>query len=170
MNLASHYSRSNAPPSFAVRSGQIQGEAPMKLIATSALAIIAATAMPASAQSLKSHEQQRQKEQPQDQQVQPGAPKGQNTVKPSSKAFKAILDLQTAVKAKDVANIPARVAAAQAVATTKEDHYLIAQLQLQAAVAANDNAAISSAVDAMAASGFLDGAKAADLYIGLGGT
>jgi tetratricopeptide (TPR) repeat protein len=144
----------------------------MKLIATSALAIVAAAvANPASAQSLRSHEQQRQKEQPeQQQQVQPGAPQGQNTVKPSGKAFKAILDLQTAVKAKDAANIPAKVAAAQAVATTKEDHYLIAQLQLQAAIAANDNAAISSAVDAMSASGYLDGAKAADLYIGLGGT
>ena len=142
----------------------------MRFIATSAVAIIAAIAIPASAQSLRSHEQQRAQEQPADAQVQAGKPTGQNTVKPSNKAFKAILDLQTAVKAKDTANIPAKVAAAQAVATTKEDHYLIAQLQLQAAVAANDNTAIASAVDALSASGFLDGSKAGDLYIGLGGT
>ena len=75
-------------------------------------------------------------------------------VKPSSKALKALVELQNAVNANDVANIPAKVAAAQAVATTKEDRYLIGQLQLKAALAAKDNAAMAAAVDAIAASGY----------------
>src|SRR3954447_18295167 len=48
-------------------------------------------------------------------------------LKLSGKAQKPIVDLQTAVKANDVANIPAKVQAAQAVASTKDDHYAIAQ-------------------------------------------
>jgi tetratricopeptide (TPR) repeat protein len=89
-------------------------------------------------------------------------------LKLSGKAQKPIVDLQTAVKANDVANIPAKVQAAQAVASTKDDHYAIAQLQLQAAVAAKDNAAAAQAVDAIAASGFLPGTKVAELYDALG--
>jgi tetratricopeptide (TPR) repeat protein len=89
---------------------------------------------------------------------------------PSKKALKAIIDLQNAVKAKDTANIPAKVAAAQAVATTKEDHYLIARLQLEAAVAASDNAGISSAIDAISASGLAPQAEIGKLYKGLGGS
>ena len=72
------------------------------------------------------------------------------------------------MKANDVANIPAKVQAAQAVASTKDDHYAIAQLQLQAAVAAKNNAAAAQAVDAIAASGFLPGTKVAELYDALG--
>jgi tetratricopeptide (TPR) repeat protein len=94
------------------------------------------------------------------------APAGQ--VRPSNKALKAIAELQTAVNANDVAAIPAKVAAAQAVATTKEDRYLIGQMRLKAALASNDTAALSSAVDAVAASGFLDAAKTAELYTSLG--
>ena len=59
----------------------------------------------------------------------------------SSKAMKPISDLQAAVKANDFASIPAKVAAAQAVAQTKDDKYAIGILQRQAAMAANDNAA-----------------------------
>ena len=44
--------------------------------------------------------------------------------------------------------IPAQGAAAQPVAKSKEDRYLIGQLQLQAALTAKDNAAIASAIDA----------------------
>ena len=51
-------------------------------------------------------------------------PANERQLKPSSKALKAIVELQTAVNANDFANIPAKVAAAQAVATTKEDRYL----------------------------------------------
>lgn len=86
----------------------------------------------------------------------------------SKGASKAFTELQKAVNANDVANIPAKLAAAQAVATTKEDHYAIGQLQLKAALAAKDNNAAAVAVDAIAASGFLDGAKTAQLYDALG--
>ena len=67
--------------------------------------------------------------------------------------MKAIIDLQTAVNANDTANIPAKVAAAQAVAETKEDRYLIGQMQLKAALASKDNAALAVAIDAVAKSG-----------------
>jgi tetratricopeptide (TPR) repeat protein len=86
----------------------------------------------------------------------------------SSKASKAIMELQTAVKANDTANIPAKVAAAQAVAQTKDDHFYIAQLQLQAAVAAKNGAAEAQAVDAMAATGVVGSDRIAKLYTGVG--
>lgn len=86
----------------------------------------------------------------------------------SSKASKAIMELQAAVKANDTANIPAKIAAAQAVAQTKDDRYAIAQLQLQAAVAAKNNAAAAQAIDAVAASGFLPSDKVAGLYNAVG--
>lgn len=92
------------------------------------------------------------------------------SVKPSSKALKAMVDLQTAVNKNDTANIPAKIAAAQAVASTKEDRYLIAQFQLKAAANANDAAAASTAIDAIAASGILDSGHVAALYRSLGGT
>src|SRR5262245_9315282 len=47
--------------------------------------------------------------------------------KVSKEASKALQELQTAVNAKDVANIPAKVAAAQAKVKTKDDKYLLAQ-------------------------------------------
>jgi len=94
----------------------------------------------------------------------------QPQIKPSAKAVKAIVDLQTAVNNKDYANVPAKLAAAQAVATTKEDRYLIARLQLNAAVAQNDYAATGQAMDALSQSGYLDSAKMASLYVDLGGT
>lgn len=88
----------------------------------------------------------------------------QKQVRPSSKAQKAIIDLQTAVNKNDVTNIPSKVAAAQAVATTKEDRYLIGELQLKAAVASKDNNAMLAAVDGIASSGYEDPAKVARLY------
>jgi len=91
-------------------------------------------------------------------------------IKPSSGARKALIELQTAVNANDVANIPAKVAAAQAVATSKEDKYLIGQMQLKAALAAKDNAAMAAAIDVIAGSGYLDAAKSAQLYSSLGGS
>ena len=100
----------------------------------------------------------------------PAAQPAQPQIKPSSKAVKAIIDLQTAVQKKDFASVPAKAAAAEAVASTKEDHYLIAQFQLQAAVAANDNAAVGAAIDKIAASGVLDTGKVSELYLGLGGS
>jgi tetratricopeptide (TPR) repeat protein len=66
--------------------------------------------------------------------------------------------------------VPAKVSAANAVATTKEDKYLIGQLQLKAAIAAKDNAATASAIDQIVNSGYLPAAKATELYISLGST
>lgn len=91
-------------------------------------------------------------------------------VSPSPKARPMIVELQKAVIARDAAAIPAKVAAAQAVATTKEDRYLIGKLQLDAAVAANDNAGLAAAVDAIAASGYQSPAEVAKLYSALGTT
>ena len=146
----------------------------MRPITTTALALImAASAMPAAAQygssapppPQQTPETPRQQNQRADAQPQP-QPKGPQ---PSKKALKALIELQDAVGKNDVVNIPAKVAAAQAVAQTKEDHYLIARMQLTAAVAAKDNAAIATAIDAIAASNYLDAAHLSDLYVGLGG-
>ncbi len=126
----------------------------MKLIATTALALVAAVAAtPAAAQ-------------PKPATAQPAAPQ----IKPSSKALKALVDLQTAVKANDTANIPAKIAAAQAVASTPQDRYLIAQFQLQAAVKANDMSTAATALAAMQASGVGSKADLAAVYSGLGGS
>lgn len=92
------------------------------------------------------------------------------SVKPSAKASKAIIDLQTAVNAKDATSIPAKVAAANAVATTKEDRYLIGELQLSGAVHANDLASASQAIDEIAASGVLPAPQVAKLYDAIGGS
>jgi tetratricopeptide (TPR) repeat protein len=91
-------------------------------------------------------------------------------IKVSEGATPAVAELQKAINANDVANIPAKLAAAQAKAKTKDDKYIVAQLQLKAALAAKNDAATAAAVDAIAASGFLENAKVAELYSGLGVT
>jgi tetratricopeptide (TPR) repeat protein len=91
-------------------------------------------------------------------------------IHPSSKAAKAISDLQAAVNKNDTASIPAKVAAAQAVASTADDRYAIAELQLKAALAAHDNVAAAAAVDAVAASGFVDATTSANLFRSMGST
>jgi tetratricopeptide (TPR) repeat protein len=147
------------------------GEDSMKLmITTAALAVLAASA-PAEAQM--NYGAQASPQQP----AAPNAPSApaqqqsaQKPIKLSNKAQKAIVDLQTAVNKNDVATIPAKLAAAQAVASTPDDRYAIAELQLKAALAAKDNAAIAAAVDAVAHSGFVDTATSAKLYKSLGTT
>jgi len=138
----------------------------MKLITTTAIALVAAAAAtPAAAQYGASAQQQ---------QTVPQAPAqakaAQVQIKPSGKALKAIVDLQDTVKKNDFVNVPAKVAAAQAVASTKEDRYLIGKLQLDAALAQKDNAALAAAIDTIAGSGYLDTSKVAGLYMDLGGT
>ena len=143
----------------------------MKPIVTTAVALVfAASAAPVAAQygSYGSSAQQ-----PVQQAIPAPAAAAQApqaNVQPSKKARNAIVDLQTAVNAKDTANIPAKLAAAQALAETKEDKYLIGMLQLKAAVNANDTNAMASAVAAIAGSGYVDPAKTVDLYLNLGGT
>jgi tetratricopeptide (TPR) repeat protein len=138
----------------------------MKLITSTAIVLVAGISAPAAAQygaSASAPPPQTSASQGNQQQA-AAAPK----IKLSGKAQKAIIDLQTAVKANDVANIPAKVQAAQAVAQTKDDHYAIAQLQLQAAVASKNNAAAAQAVDAIAASGFLPSSQVAGLFSAVG--
>jgi len=94
----------------------------------------------------------------------------QPQIQPSSGARKAIVDLQTAVNANEFTKVPGLVAAAQSVAKTKEDRYIIGQLQVKAALAAKDNVMLAAAIDTVAASGYVDQAKVADLYMGLGST
>lgn len=92
----------------------------------------------------------------------------QQTLAPSKSAAKAIIDLNAAVKANDRASIPAKIAAAEAVATTKNDRYLIGTLRLKAAVAANDDAQLLAAADAIAASNAEQPAKVASIYNAIG--
>jgi tetratricopeptide (TPR) repeat protein len=140
----------------------------MKLLTSTAIVLAAGLSVPAAAQMYGAPASQPppQTAAQQGQAQQPAAQGPKITV--SSKASKAIMELQAAVKAKDVANIPAKVAAAQAVAQTKDDRYAIAQLQLQAAVASNNAAAEAQAVDGIAASGFLPADKVAGLYNAVG--
>jgi len=145
----------------------------MKLITTTALALVmVAAAVPAAAQYSSRDAAPESPVSQVPQQNQQGAAKGkqQAGLQPSSKAMKALVELQDAVNKNDVANIPAKVAAAQAVAQTKEDRYLIGQLQLKAALAANNDAALSTAIDAIAGSGYNPPATNADLYESLGST
>ena len=145
----------------------------MKLMITTAALALAAVSAPAAAQMgnyNSTAQQQPAVPAPNAAAVasaQPATPQKQIHV--SSKAQKAIVDLQTAVNKNDVASIPAKVAAAQAVASTPDDRYAIGQLQLKAALAAKDTAAMFAAVNAIATSGFVDTATSAKLYKSLGG-
>lgn len=144
----------------------------MKLISTTAIALVfALSTSPAAAQYGASPQAQQQpdasranKSSAQDQQ------QGQAKINPSKGALKALQELQAAVQKNDTATIPAKIAAAQAVATTKDDKYLLGRLQLQAAVAAKDNAAISAAIDTIAGSNYLGAPEVSKFYAGLGGT
>jgi len=135
----------------------------MKLTTTALGIVFAIAAVPAAAQLTRSQENDSQKKKPPEmQQSNPG------DVRPSSGALKAIVELQNAVKANDTANIPGKLAAAQAVAKTKEDRYLIGVFQRQAALNAKDVPALATAVQALEASTYLDATKLAALYMDLG--
>lgn len=86
----------------------------------------------------------------------------------SNAARKEIIELQTAVNAKDTANIPAKAQAALAKAKTDDDRYVIGKLQLKAAVDANDNAAIIQAIETTIASNAAPPAELISLYTNLG--
>jgi tetratricopeptide (TPR) repeat protein len=145
----------------------------MKLmISTAALALLAVS-VPAAAQYGQYSQGAPQTPRPQSQQQPEQATAQTNNGKPiklSSKAQKAVVDLQTAVNKNDVANIPAKIAAAKAVASTPDDRYAIGQLQLKAALAAKDNVAMAAAVDTIATSGYVDAGTSAKLYESLGTT
>lgn len=86
----------------------------------------------------------------------------------SKGAQKAIVDYQTAVNAGDVANQPAKRAAALAVAKTNDDKFIIASLQTVAALKANNNVAIQAGIEAMQASGSAENPDLAARYSDLG--
>ena len=96
-------------------------------------------------------------------------PRSSRTIgQPSDKARASIVALQTAVKANDTAAIAAKLAAAQAAAKTPTDHYWIAKLQLDAAVASNNLPAIQQAIDAVVATNVVPASQVAGLYASLG--
>ena len=86
----------------------------------------------------------------------------------SKQVRKELVDLQTAVNAKDTATIPAKLAAAQAKAKTGDDRYLIAQLQLKAAVDSNNMPEAAAALELMLASGSTPPADLPGLHESLG--
>jgi tetratricopeptide (TPR) repeat protein len=142
----------------------------MRITTTALGAILAATAGPALAQYMQPSPPPQMPVQTalpptQQNQAQPAQKPG---VQPSAKARKALVELQTAVNANDTANIPAKIAAAQAVVSTKEDRYLLGEMELKAALASKNSAAMTAAVDAIAASGYETPAEVAKLYMGLG--
>lgn len=97
-------------------------------------------------------------------------PAAEKEMKPSKGALKALIELQNAVKANDVANIPAKLAAAQAAAKTPEDRYFIAGSQYKIAVAAKDNVAKAAALEALIASGMANPTETIGLYADLANT
>lgn len=86
----------------------------------------------------------------------------------SKAARPLIAALQTAVKAKDAAGTATNLAAAQAAATTTDDKYAIAQLQLEAALASQSLPAQLVALKALAASGGVTPAEMPLIYRNLG--
>lgn len=79
----------------------------------------------------------------------------------SPEARKPLTDLQNAVTKKDEAAYPAALAAAQAVAKTADDKYILAKLTLQHADQANDVPARIAGYQAVIASGGADAAEVA---------
>jgi tetratricopeptide (TPR) repeat protein len=138
----------------------------MKLMITTSAIALAAISVPAAAQY---GPQAKPPETAAPAAEQANAP-AQKPIKVSSKAAKAIVALQTAVNKGDNTNLAPLVAAAQAVASTPDDRYAIAQLQLKAAVAQKNDAAMAAAVDAIASSGFVDAGSLSKLYASLGTT
>ena len=134
----------------------------MKLMTTTALALVAAAfAAPASGQQYGAQPAAQIPTAPAGTAA-PAAPEKKIVL--SKQAGKVIIDLQKSVQANDAANIPAKLAAAKAVATSPDDKFAIGQLHRQAATAANDLAGIAEATDYIAASGYLTGDVVASLY------
>ena len=88
--------------------------------------------------------------------------------RPSKGALKAIVELQKAIQANDAAAYAAALAAAKAAASTNQDRYIIARLQLNKAFAEKDTASMKQAIDDIAGTQVLDNPTVAKLYTGLG--
>ena len=143
----------------------------MKLMTSTAILLAAGfAAAPAAAQSYGPSSTPQQAPEPRNNApaAQAQAQQGQPKINISAKASKAIMELQTAVNANDVASIPTKVAAAKAVAKSNDDLYAIGRLELNAASKANNIEATAAAVDDIAASKFLPGSTIAALYNSVG--
>jgi tetratricopeptide (TPR) repeat protein len=97
-----------------------------------------------------------------------GAQAAEQKITISKGAAKAIQELQAAVTAKDAANIPAKLAAAQAAAKTPDDRFAIARLQYLAADANKDNAGRAAALEALIATGKVPATKLSAFALDLG--
>ena len=86
----------------------------------------------------------------------------------SNGARKALVELQTVVFAKDTANIPAKLAGAQAVAKSNDDKCFIGLMQLKAAADSNDLKGMAVALEAQLASGSIPAATIAGDFENLG--
>jgi tetratricopeptide (TPR) repeat protein len=138
----------------------------MKLTMTaigSALISVAVAAAPVSAQPQGIQDRQKQDLLDAEQ------PEKSGQLKVSRQAAKAIQELQETVKANNFAEVPAKAAAADAVARTVDDRYIIGVLRYQAATAAKDDAARAAGLEAMIASQF-NGVPRKELYLDLGST
>ena len=93
---------------------------------------------------------------------------GQRKVNISKPAQKAVIDLQNAVTANDVANIPAKLQVAKAAAKTDEDRYYISILELKAGIASKDNNMMASALEALVASNQMPPEDLQSNYVNLG--
>ena len=131
----------------------------MKSISTFALTLGLATAMLAGAPA---DAQRRGKE------AAPAVDPNARVYKFSKAARPAIAALQTAVAAKDAAAYATSLAAAQAVATTSDDKYAVAQLQLQNSLNTGDVAQQTAALEALIASGGATPTELPRIYGNLG--
>ena len=93
---------------------------------------------------------------------------GQRKVNISKPAQKAVIELNNSIAANDTANIPAKLAAAKAAATTDQDRYYIGVVEMKAGISAKDNAMIASGIEAIIASNQAPPAEQALNYLNLG--
>ncbi|HET7816447.1 MAG TPA: tetratricopeptide repeat protein [Sphingomicrobium sp.] len=89
-------------------------------------------------------------------------------VKVSAEFVAAYQDLQAAVTAGDKAAFSAKLAAAQAIATTPEERFGIAGLQLDGSLKLNDSAGVATALETMLASGILPAAEVTNATLNMG--
>lgn len=94
---------------------------------------------------------------------------GDRKIKISAEFAKAYQDLLAAVTAND-ATIAAKSSAAHAAAKTPEEHFLAAQLDLKAAVAAKSDAGIATALETMLSTNQLTQEQLPPAYLSLGKT
>lgn len=89
--------------------------------------------------------------------------------KVTRQAAKPLQELDAAIKANNIAELPAKIAAAEAAVKSADDKYMLGALRYKAAVATKDDTARAAAIEAMLASGF-EGIPRGQLLADLGAT